>query len=70
MFFFVALKVYVEVCSRWEILQVRIMHPNAKRIHIGADEAYTVGKDIRCMKRCERNLNFCTDRLKLSHISR
>ncbi|VBB34847.1 unnamed protein product [Acanthocheilonema viteae] len=27
------------------------MHPNAKRIHIGADEAYTIGKDTRCVNR-------------------
>ncbi|VDK81558.1 unnamed protein product [Onchocerca ochengi] len=52
------------------LTQVRIMHPNAKRIHIGADEAYTIGKDIRCLNRLVDNLNFSLDRLKLDHISR
>ncbi|KAM3722042.1 Hexosaminidase [Dirofilaria immitis] len=52
------------------LTQVRIMHPNARRIHIGADEAYTIGKDIRCLNRLMVNLNFSIDRLKLDHISR
>ncbi|CAG9535608.1 unnamed protein product [Cercopithifilaria johnstoni] len=50
--------------------QIRIMHPNAKRVHIGADEAYTIGKDIRCINRLTGNLNSSLDRLKLDHISR
>ncbi|KAL3997639.1 Glycosyl hydrolase 20 catalytic domain family protein [Acanthocheilonema viteae] len=52
------------------LAQIRSMHPNAKRIHIGADEAYTIGKDNRCVNRLIGNLNFSLDRLKLDHISR
>uniref|UniRef100_A0A0R3RIN7 Beta-N-acetylhexosaminidase n=1 Tax=Elaeophora elaphi TaxID=1147741 RepID=A0A0R3RIN7_9BILA len=59
----------------WQLItemltQIRVMHPNAKRIHIGADEAYTIGKDIRCMNRLVGKLNFSMDRLKLDHITR
>lgn len=46
------------------------MHPNAKRIHIGADEVYSIGKDNRCMNRLIGNLSSSKDRLKLDHISR
>uniref|UniRef100_A0A915PK95 Beta-N-acetylhexosaminidase n=1 Tax=Setaria digitata TaxID=48799 RepID=A0A915PK95_9BILA len=51
-------------------LQMRIMHPDARRIHIGADEAYSVGKDERCLRRLAVNLNSSVDRLKLEHITR
>ncbi|VDM13484.1 unnamed protein product [Wuchereria bancrofti] len=52
------------------LTQIRIMHPNAKRIHIGADEVYTIGQDIRCINRRMESLSFTVDHLKLDHISR
>ncbi|VDN81863.1 unnamed protein product [Brugia pahangi] len=52
------------------LTQIRIMHPNAKRIHIGADEVYTIGQDFRCINRRMESLSFTVDHLKLDHISR
>ncbi|KAK6105568.1 Glycosyl hydrolase 20 catalytic domain family protein [Brugia pahangi] len=52
------------------LTQIRIMHPNAKRIHIGADEVYTIGQDFRCINRRMESLSFTMDHLKLDHISR
>ncbi|VDM50242.1 unnamed protein product [Toxocara canis] len=59
----------------WQLItemlkQVRSLHPLAKRIHIGADEAYQIAKDERCLKRLRSELGFSTDRLKLAHIGR
>lgn len=51
--------------------QVLFLHPDSDTIHIGADEAYSFGKDKRCLDRLESaELKNSTDRLKLSHISR
>lgn len=50
--------------------QVRALHPNSRRLHIGADEAYTIGKDFRCSNRLANELHSSTDRLKLEHITR
>ena len=50
--------------------QVRHLHPHAKTIHTGADEAWWVGKDQRCVERLENTFDGSLERLKLAHISR
>lgn len=50
--------------------QIRTLHPDAKRLHIGADEAYSLGKDTRCSDRLIRSLNASVERLKLEHITK
>uniref|UniRef100_F1KS70 beta-N-acetylhexosaminidase n=1 Tax=Ascaris suum TaxID=6253 RepID=F1KS70_ASCSU len=52
------------------LTQVRNLHPDVKRIHIGADEAWQIAKDGRCLERLRTELGFSTDRLKLAHIAR
>ncbi|CAI2321364.1 unnamed protein product [Caenorhabditis sp. 36 PRJEB53466] len=51
------------------ILQIRELHPNATRIHIGADEAYHVAEDKRCTDRMEKE-KIGRSQLKMNHIAR
>lgn len=51
------------------ILQIRRLHPNSTRIHIGSDEAYHVAEDIRCQKRMETE-KIEKSELKMRHIAR
>ncbi|EGT45477.1 hypothetical protein CAEBREN_31029 [Caenorhabditis brenneri] len=51
------------------ILQIRRLHPNSTRIHIGSDEAYHVAEDRRCQKRMESE-RIGKSELKLKHIAR
>uniref|UniRef100_A0A1I7UE65 beta-N-acetylhexosaminidase n=1 Tax=Caenorhabditis tropicalis TaxID=1561998 RepID=A0A1I7UE65_9PELO len=51
------------------ILQIRRLHPNSTRIHIGSDEAYHVAEDTRCHKRMEEE-KLGKSELKLKHIAR
>ncbi|KAK6731168.1 hypothetical protein RB195_007559 [Necator americanus] len=55
------------------ISQVKALHPNSRRIHIGADEAFHIAEDQRCKDRLtemnEQNQKRALEKLKLSHIS-
>lgn len=51
------------------IEQIRRLHPNSTRIHIGADEAYHVAEDQRCIERMEKESIGKSD-LKLEHIAK
>uniref|UniRef100_A0A8R1HMW2 beta-N-acetylhexosaminidase n=1 Tax=Caenorhabditis japonica TaxID=281687 RepID=A0A8R1HMW2_CAEJA len=50
------------------ILQIRKLHPNSTRIHIGADEAYHVGEDHRCRNRMTEE-RIEKSQLKMNHIA-
>lgn len=55
------------------ITQVKRSHPNVKRIHIGSDEAYHVGEDIRCqqeMQKLSSDPRRALEKLKIQHIAR
>ncbi|RCN41076.1 hypothetical protein ANCCAN_12959, partial [Ancylostoma caninum] len=56
------------------ITQVRTLHPNSKRIHIGADEAFHIAEDHRCKARLsimvEPDHRRAVEKLKLAHISK
>ncbi|GMT29480.1 hypothetical protein PFISCL1PPCAC_20777 [Pristionchus fissidentatus] len=52
------------------IKQMRKLHPDSTRIHIGADEAYYVGEDVHCRIRLATEFDQNVDRLKLNHIAR
>lgn len=51
------------------ILQIRKLHPNSTRIHIGADEAYHVAEDKRCNDRMEKE-KIGRSQIKLNHIAK
>ncbi|KAF1769319.1 hypothetical protein GCK72_001136 [Caenorhabditis remanei] len=51
------------------IQQIRHLHPNSTRIHIGSDEAYHVAEDIRCQRNMEQN-KIGKSELKLKHIAK
>ncbi|KAJ1363883.1 hypothetical protein KIN20_023842 [Parelaphostrongylus tenuis] len=56
------------------ITQVHVLHPESKRIHIGADEAFHIAEDDRCLIRLakmgEKDERRALERLKLAHIAR
>ncbi|CAB3408414.1 unnamed protein product [Caenorhabditis bovis] len=49
--------------------QIRELHPNSTRIHIGSDEAYHIAEDVRCLNRMEQK-SLTKSKIKLDHISR
>lgn len=51
------------------ILQMRHLHPNSTRIHIGSDEAYHVAEDVRCQNKMKQD-SIGKSELKLKHIAR
>lgn len=51
------------------IRQIRRLHPNSTRIHIGADEAYHVAEDVRCHQKMTTE-KLGKSELKLNHIAR
>lgn len=51
------------------IRQIRRLHPNSTRIHIGADEAYHVAEDVRCHRKMAAE-KIEKSELKLKHIAR
>ena len=52
------------------LLQVRSLHPMAKSIHIGCDEAWHIGVDELCRYRLNTTLRGSLERLKLEHIAK
>ncbi|CAJ0595157.1 unnamed protein product [Cylicocyclus nassatus] len=56
------------------IVQVRALHPNSERIHIGGDEASHIAEDKRCKDRLaaetEPDNKRAVEKLKLAHIAR
>ncbi|CAO4359801.1 unnamed protein product [Caenorhabditis nigoni] len=51
------------------ILQIRRLHPNSTRIHIGSDEAYHVAEDVRCHQKMS-NEKIGKSELKMRHIAK
>ncbi|CAI5438353.1 unnamed protein product [Caenorhabditis angaria] len=49
--------------------QIRLLHPNSTRIHIGSDEAYHIAEDERCLNRMKNEQLMKSD-IKLKHISK
>ncbi|CAD6186313.1 unnamed protein product [Caenorhabditis auriculariae] len=50
------------------ILQIKKLHPESTQIHVGADEAYYVAQDKRCVMNM-RNRNMTKSELTLRHIA-
>ena len=48
--------------------QVAQLHPDSKRIHIGADEVYFIGKCNRCQQRMSQR-GWTTPDLFIDHVS-
>lgn len=48
--------------------QVRRLHPGSKRIHIGADEVYFIGRCSSCQQRMNKNFWSNPD-LFIDHVS-
>uniref|UniRef100_A0A915DT83 beta-N-acetylhexosaminidase n=1 Tax=Ditylenchus dipsaci TaxID=166011 RepID=A0A915DT83_9BILA len=51
------------------LTQVWLLHPHARTIHIGSDEAWSIAQDQRCLDKLHNVFHNSTDRLKLDHIS-